>query len=120
MSLQKFTFAALAELDQGRIAKAVECALQRAVVDCNDRPGEEKARTVTLVIELEPVMEGKSHDVAVTFRIGEKSPPRKSAAYVMRPTNSSDLLFNDMSADDPGQNTISFAAAATAAVGAKK
>jgi hypothetical protein len=120
MSLEKFTFAALAKLDGGRVAKSVDQAILRAVADCNDRPGLDKARRVTLEIDIEPVMEGSLHDIALTFRVGEKAPPRGSAAVVMRPAADGTLMFQDLSLEDPDQETIPFVPATAVASGGKK
>ena len=52
--LKQLTLATLAEIDGGRLAIAFEQALRRCAIDCDDRPGEKKARTVSMQISVEP------------------------------------------------------------------
>ena len=49
-TLGKFSLKSLAAMDGERIGLAFEQALKRVVMDCEDRPGESKERTVSLTL----------------------------------------------------------------------
>ncbi|TAL43982.1 MAG: hypothetical protein EPN91_05295 [Salinibacterium sp.] len=106
MALERFKAASIATLDGGRIGVALDQAFARAREDCIDRPGVEKGRTVTLEIVITPVCDEKGLDsCTVEFSVKERMPARESKVYSMRATPS-DLLFNELSADDINQVTI--------------
>jgi hypothetical protein len=47
----------LSHLDSGRASAALDQALKKAVLDCLDRPGDDRPRKITLCLEVKPVME---------------------------------------------------------------
>ena len=110
MAVHQLSIPSLAELDEGRLNVAWQQALKRAAMDCEDRPGEEKARTVTLQCELLPVLaadgSGQLESVKVTFQVADKAPPRKTKKYDMGLRRGGVLVFNDLSTDDIHQKTI--------------
>lgn len=107
MAVEKFNLKSLAEIDDGRLRKAWEQALNRARLDCEDRPSVEKARTVTLTIELVPVREpgGSLHSVDASFRVRDKLPEIQSPAYSLR-AGRGGLFYNELSLDDVNQMTL--------------
>lgn len=107
MPLKPFDFKALTELDDGRIGKTIDQALDRMYADLDDRPLSDKERSITLKISLAPVADDKGllDDVDVAFKIVEKVPQRESKTYRMQARNGA-LLFNEMSPDDPDQQTL--------------
>ena len=54
----------LANLDRGRAAAALNAALQQAVKDCINRPGDDRARKVTMVLEIKPVSETINNEIS--------------------------------------------------------
>ena len=100
----------LKELDDGRLIVAWQQALKRAALDCEDRPGEEKPRVVSLQCELLPLLDsegsGQLESIKVTFQVADKAPPRKSKPYDMALRRGGVLVFNDMSEDDIHPKTI--------------
>ena len=118
MAIQKFGLDNLHKLGNGAVAAAMVTHLNRLIADCEDRPALDKARTLTLTIEMVPRIfaEGANptlDTVDVGFTIAPKVPPSKSHTHNMQPrrVNTSGkvermLVFNDMSEDDVQQMTI--------------
>lgn len=98
----------LLELDGGRVAAAFQLGLKRASLDCDDRPGESKARIVSLQCEITPIVgeDGYLEDVNVKFQVTDKVPTRKSRTYSMGFRKGGSLVFNDLSDDNINQATI--------------
>lgn len=105
--LQKFTLAAIVDMDGGRIREAFEQAMRRCELDCTDRPGTEKARTIELAVSLTPVcrQDGSLDSIEVQFGVQEKLPSRKSTTYNMAAERGG-LFFNDLSKEEARQQTI--------------
>lgn len=103
----KFTLAAIQELDLGKIATAYDRACQEAVLDCRDRPGEKKARTVILQLRIVPDGdEGHCDTVAGEFDIQVKIPKRQSRTYSMGVKQDGTLIVNPESPDSIRQGTL--------------
>lgn len=106
LSLEK-----LADLDDGRVLIAWEHALNRVMLDCEDRPGA-GVRKVTLELTLTPVCDDNGYMVTVEgkFVVKDTIPPRKTVPYdlVMRKSSTGGrcLMFNDMSDDNALQRTL--------------
>ena len=62
MPLQLLKLETLAVLAHGKVGVAFDREVKRAVRDCIDRPGDDRARTITLQINVAPtaVMDGQS------------------------------------------------------------
>lgn len=93
----------LKELDAGRVSVAFAHELKRAVLDCLDRPGDGKARTVTLICTLKPTIDdqGDCDSVKGSFAIRAKMPERSSKTYDFGVTNKGHLYFQADAADAP-------------------
>jgi hypothetical protein len=110
--LRPLTFENIAEIDAGKIKVAFEQHLQKLVADCAERPGNETARTLSLQLNVVPVIDpdnGNCDDVNIEFEIGSKVPKHRSRMVNcnMRKTNSGQMLvFNDLSEDDAEQKTL--------------
>jgi len=100
MALEYLTLAGLKELDGGRVAEAFAQAVKRCVSDCEDRPGEERAREVNMSLSMVPTIgdDGKCDGVSGTFQIKEKCPTRKSRTYSFGVKQGGKLFF---STEDP-------------------
>lgn len=85
MSLMTFDLPALKELDGGRVLTAWMQGMQRCVLDCEDRPGEETARKLTLQAEIVPVKgeNGSCEGVHVQLQVKDTIPTRRSKVYSM-------------------------------------
>lgn len=108
MALQTFNTAALAEFDGGRLAKALEREVKRAIEDCKDRPGDERARKVLLQFDFIPATDDTGDFDACTFafQCAAKLPPAQSRAYSFGVKKTGQLYFNDLSLDEAAQMTI--------------
>lgn len=109
-TLEKFDLAKLAEIDGGRIAIAFEQALKRVAMDCDDRPGEKKARTITLQLSISPKLDvdGLADECDVQATVSDSVPKRKSKVYNMSMRKGGHLLFQPDSVDDHTQETMEF------------
>jgi len=98
-------------LDGGRVSAAFQHELQRCIADCNDRPGEEKNRTVTLKFNVSPVCDesGLCEEIKGKFHVASSVPQRRSKVYsfqARKRAGQNQLVFNDMSDDNIAQKTI--------------
>lgn len=107
-SFQKEGLAAIGAIDGGIVNAAVKKHLARAIEDCDDRPYEEKARKVTVQIEVKPVtrQDGATCEVEVTTQIKSTIPTHVANPITARVSGRSDAWFNDLSQDNPDQLTI--------------
>lgn len=85
--IRELTLNQLVALDGGRVTEAWQQALGRALDDCDDRPGVDKPRTVTLTFALVPTMDeqGRVESVAGQFDVKDSLPKRSTKAYQFSP-----------------------------------
>lgn len=108
---QELTLGSLDELDGGKIGRLVKNHLRRAADDCYDRPSDDRARKVTIEIELVPIDDGHGSAESVKTRVKCvcKVPHHQSRPYEMRIANrGSGLLFNSGAPDNLAQHTMAF------------
>lgn len=107
MPLEPFNFAALRDFDDGRLPAAFDDALAACVSDCADRPGERKARKITVTVELVPVLrDGKTLDSCeIAFEVKHSAPPRQSIAYSLD-VKGEELLYMPGSPEDHRQPVL--------------
>jgi hypothetical protein len=107
-TLEKFGLRSLSTIDGERIAIAFEQALRRVVQDCEDRPGEKKERTVTLMLAVKPRLDedGLCDDCDIQVAVTDAVPKRKSKVYNMALRKGGHLMFNDDSLDSVEQSTF--------------
>lgn len=111
MAVQTFSVADLPALD-AEFAEAVRLEFDDLVKDCRLRPGEKGARKLTITYELVPMLgvDSKLRDVEVGVSSKQSRPAMKSRSHTMRPDlredGGADLLFNDLSRDNPRQLTL--------------
>jgi len=81
--LQQLSLAQIAEIDDGRIAAAFDQALKRAAQDCDDRPGDDRPRKITIELAVAPVLDqnGMCDSVKSQIQIKDTIPTRKSRIY---------------------------------------
>lgn len=108
MPLVQFDIASLGDLDDGRVAVAFAHELRRAVMDCMDRPGDKKSRTVTLEFCLIPVVgeDGQCEGAEGEFQIKSKVPTRKSKTYSFNTNRKGHLVYSSNSPDAVDQLTF--------------
>ncbi len=101
----------LRNLDAGRVAVAFDQDLRFLAKDCLDRPGDKRARTLTLVVELEPTIDddGQCESVKGSFRIAARIPSRQSKTYDFGVRRGGQLVFNQLlpdSDEEPDQKPL--------------
>jgi len=84
MSLEVLSTETLQHVDHGRPAAALDKAIERAIGDCMDRPGDNRPRKVTLTIAIVPVRDvvGDTEIVCdglkAKFNVNESLPARET------------------------------------------
>lgn len=110
-SLHELDFKSLAILDNGAANAQLASRLSVVSKDCQDRPGDAKARTVTVKMVFEPVLDqdGFVGDVKLYVDIESKLPAYNSKGYSMglrRRGNQGTFVFNENSLDNVDQGTL--------------
>ena len=110
MAQMELTLAALRQLDFGKCELAFAKDLERAVLDCMDRPGESKPRVVQLVFKIIPrSSDPETNDcdrVHIQAEIVCTVPRRRSRVYEMMPNVRGKLLFNPDTPTDANGQTL--------------
>ena len=111
MSLLRLNLESIKELDGGATMQTFQDAVQRAVKDCIDRPGDKRARKVVLQLALTPVpnISGNVIDcdgAKGVFQCRVKIPDWEMREVDFGVQNSGDLIFNPDSPRDHKQMTL--------------
>jgi len=109
MAVYALDLASLMEqLDGGRVAEAFDAELRRVVMDCEDRPADDKERKVVLTFQIKPVVDDSGHldEVKGRFQVTSTVPRRRSKIYSFGARKNGVLVFNDLSDDNINQGTI--------------
>lgn len=107
--MKEFNTKALAEFDEERVAAALDAAIQRAILDCEDRPALKTKRTVTLELHFVPMIVGAEREidaVDMTWSIGAKAPKQERSGVVMPVYRGGKIGYNPHSLESPDQRTI--------------
>lgn len=106
--LKQFKIQELEALDSGRIAATINKSLRAAVEDCANRPGVDSARTVSIQIELRPVIDedGVCTETAMDVVSRASLPKHRSKTLSMGVRPKGMLVFNDASQDSVRQITL--------------
>ena len=91
-------------VEGGRVGAAINLALARLVTDCRDRPGDDRARTVTIEIRCKPVADTIDRElvcdgVQTVVVVKTKAPAQESREVVMGVDARRGLVFNPHSPD---------------------
>lgn len=108
MALTQFTLANICELDGGVAAVTFEQLVRRAALDCMDRPGDGKARKITLEVTLIPRQEQCGDCTEVEAQVHAKCtvPPHRTKPYSFGLRKNGVLVFNSDSPDNVNQTTL--------------
>lgn len=112
MALKDLSCRNLADVDGGRIEAMFDLAVQRALMDCADRPGDRSSRTITLTIKLTPILDqsGCFDEFTLSPSCDCKLPSQKARDVVFgaqRRAGKFVGVFNKDS-DDVRQSTLEF------------
>lgn len=111
MAIRHFTLENLKDFSNGHPAAAFESLLKRAVTDCLERPGDDRARKVTLQVSLIPTPSQKGEPDGVTITVDSKCtvPDYRSNPVQMgvkgHGATRGQMFFNDLT-DDVRQSSI--------------
>lgn len=105
--IEEFRLESLATIDGGLIREAFEQAMRRCRADCEDRPGVDKPRKVTVVATFTPTQasDGTFDSCDVQFDVDDTLPKRQSPRYNMK-VERGRLFYNEMSPDAIRQRTL--------------
>lgn len=108
MSLHLLSLESLNDLDGGKAAEAFKLHLRRAAMDCVDRPGDPKARKVTLEVELtpDPEPDGTCDRVHFQIRASSAVPKHQTRLYSAGLRANGALVFNEDSPGNVQQSTL--------------
>jgi hypothetical protein len=108
MGLLKFDVKNWHELDNGRLARAVEQAIRKIVADCIDRPGLDSARKLGLTLTFKPFADDLGDVVAVNldFEVKTSVPSTGREGLSLGVQKNGDLIFNTSAPDNVAQSTI--------------
>lgn len=103
--MQELSLQTLHEMEG--LAEAFAAELRRATLDCLDRPGTRKPRTITIKVEVVPD-KNDPLDVVVAATVGSKAPARPLDPYRMHGNSRGQLKFSPASPGNPDQQTMDF------------
>jgi hypothetical protein len=111
MSLLRLSLESIKQLDGGMAMHTFQDAVQRAVKDCIERPGDKRARKVVLQLSLVPVpmISGSTIDcdgAKGAFQCKVRIPDWVTREVDFGVQNSGDLIFNPDSPRDHKQMTL--------------
>ena len=112
MSLVQLNLETIKQFDEGRVWVAFGQDLKRAVLDCIDRPTDKRVRTVTVEVELVPIANDGgggcmiANDADVKMKCKLKLPHRQTISRPMRMNRSGQLIFSDLTPENPDQTHI--------------
>lgn len=106
--IRELDLAGLSEFAGGTVDAAFRHHIKRAIVDCEDRPGEKKPRTITLAVRITPVIlqDGAATDVKADCEVTSNVPKHVSRTVECRIKQGGRAIFNDMAEDNVEQRTI--------------
>jgi hypothetical protein len=108
LAFEKISLANIQKLAGGTIDESFQRHLRRAIADCGDRPGDGKARTVSLVLQIRPETEqmGAASHVSIECKLKSSVPDHVSRPISCKINQKSDAIFNDLAPDNVRQTTI--------------
>jgi hypothetical protein len=88
----------------------LELHFKRASLDCQDRPGDPKARMVSMEFSFVPVTDqsGFCEEVKWDLRIRSKVPAHQSKAFSAGLRRDGSFVFSENSLDNVNQNTFDY------------
>lgn len=111
MGLKELTLENLKDLDYGKASLTFDKALRRAVADCLDRPGDNRARTVSLELKLSPVSDVVGSTISCegakgVFKVKCSIPNWETQMVDFGVKRDGRLVFNEDSPRDHRQQTF--------------
>lgn len=106
--LTRVNLASVEAMADGTISAAFDSHMARAVLDCEDRPGDNKPRKVVLEMEVKPVMlqGGSVTEVVIEAKVKCTIPAHVSRPIECKIKDGGKAVFNDLSQSNVNQKTI--------------
>jgi hypothetical protein len=106
--IREFNLQNLAHVSGGRIEAIFKRHIQRALLDCEDRPGDKTKRKVTIDVLISPVVlqDGAVTDANIECEVSSKIPKHISPTINCALKAGGRAVFNDMCEADVDQRTI--------------
>lgn len=103
---QRLTLSTMKGLDFGALEEAFNRELSRLVKDCDERPLDDKPRTLTLAVKMIPKADTSGRNVVcdnidVELEIVGKVPVTRSKIFTMKPKHDGALMFHPDLPDMP-------------------
>ncbi len=105
-NLHELTLQTLGAMDGGRVAAAFQQSLKRVLLDCEDRPHEDKERVITLQLGVVPAVapgDDICDEVRMKVRVTDSVPKRQTRPYSCRLRAGGKAAFNDESLENVDQ-----------------
>lgn len=105
---EKLTLDNLRKVGFGIVNEAFDRELKRLTQDCEDRPMDDKPRSLTLTAKLTPKADTTGRDVVcdgvqLEFEVSSKVPVRRTRIFNMKPKQDGSLFFHpDLPEDAEG------------------
>ena len=108
MSVKELTLETIGQIDDGRVALAFQAELKRIITDCQDRPGDNAARSLILTLKVVPIIDeaGFCEEVNGEFQVKSSVPNRKSKTYSFGVRKGGITTFSSTSPTSVKQKTI--------------
>jgi hypothetical protein len=111
MRQEKLALENLPKLENGVVVAAFDAELKRLVRDCDERPLDDKPRSLTLTLKLTPKaeMSGRGvvcEEVNVECEISGKVPVQRTKVYTMKPKQDGSLAFHPDLPTEPDGSTM--------------
>lgn len=108
MAIREFNLANLVHVSGGRIQAIFQRHMQRAIADCEDRPGDKTNRKITVDILVAPVVlqDGAVTDANIECEVSSKIPKHISPTINCALKSGGRAVFNDLCESDVDQKTL--------------
>lgn len=108
LRLVPFQTESLRSMDDGRPAAMFEHAMQQAIRDCFERPGNKAKRNVNLTVSVVPVIEdnGECERVKFFFECQASTPKMSTKEYEGRVTKNGAMLVSQEFPDNVDQHSL--------------
>ena len=97
----------LHELDNGIVGEVIDAEIKNCLLDCLDRPHDNKARKVQITIDISPVMmKGDCERVEVQVHASSSVPKKRANMQALAINVKGQAYFQEFAQDNPDQTTI--------------
>lgn len=108
MAIKRLTALSLTDIDNGRLAEAIQQKINMVARDCMDRPAVKKPRKITVEIEFNPItdVDGDLDTIKSRFRIKHAMPATESRDISLGVKQDGSMFYSEHSTDNVNQRTL--------------